>query len=106
MQLLADVVHAAAEGGREVAQYALSWAASSGPNSCWRSPHRARSHLMWSGVNGRSGLGEGKVSQATRSVEKARWRFVDRPPCDGFRAVVWAIRVAAIVGLSGLAFIA
>jgi len=26
MQLLADVVHAAAEGGQEVAQYALSWA--------------------------------------------------------------------------------
>ena len=61
---------------------------------------------MWSGVNGRSGLGEGKVSQATRSVEKARWRFVDRAPCHKFRAVVWAIRVATIVGLSGLASIA
>jgi cytochrome c oxidase subunit II len=46
------------------------------------------------------------VSQAIRSVEKARWRFVDRPLCHGFRAVVWAIRVAAIVGLSGLASIA
>ena len=46
------------------------------------------------------------MSQATRSVEKARWRFVDRPPCHGFRAVVCAIGVAAIIGLSGLAFIA
>ena len=41
---------------------------------------------------------EGKVSEATRSV--------DRPLCHGFRAVVWAIRVAVIVGLSGLASIA
>ena len=61
---------------------------------------------MWSAVNGRSGLEEGKVSQATRSVEKARWRFVDRALSHGFRAVVCAIRVAAIVGLSGLASIA
>jgi hypothetical protein len=46
------------------------------------------------------------VSQATRSVEKVRWRFVDRPSCRGFRAVVCAIRVAIIVGLIGLASIA
>ena len=46
------------------------------------------------------------MSQATKPVEKARWRFVDRPPCHRFRAVVCAIRVATIVGLSGLASIA
>src|SRR5215475_11002521 len=105
MQLLADVVHAAAEGAGGRAECTLL-GVSSGPNSCWRGPHRTRSHLMWSAVNGRSGLEEGKVSQATRSVEKARWRFVDRALSHGFRAVVCGIWVAAVVGLSGLASIA
>jgi cytochrome c oxidase subunit 2 len=39
------------------------------------------------------------VSQATRSVEKARWRFVDRPRRCGFEAAVRTLAVAMIVNL-------
>jgi cytochrome c oxidase subunit II len=39
------------------------------------------------------------VSQTTRSVEKARWRFVNRPRRCGFEAAVRTLAVAMIVNL-------
>jgi cytochrome c oxidase subunit 2 len=43
------------------------------------------------------------VRNATRSVEEASWRTVDRPPRCGFGAAVRALSGAAIVGLMALA---